>query len=181
MNKKIIIDAFNKLPLEINEAEIALEAQENYNFEVGNDGINNISYSNSEEHFVRVSNDSEGYYYTQDGSEDPYKMFIKAYENSLVSSVKRTSVYNHNYCDSSNNTKQYNLIDLKVYYIWVNDKERLLRQLNREYDPDVKEIIRRYSTDEQDFAHLEDIDFEVIINQDMNDLAQAVDLIMRAN
>ena len=113
MNKKIITDAFNKLPSEIKEAEIALEAQENYNFEVGNGGINNISYSNSEEYFVRVSNDSEGYYYTQDGSEDPYKMFIKAYENSLVSSVKRTSVYNRNYCDLSNNTKQYNLVDLK--------------------------------------------------------------------
>lgn len=113
MNKKTILDAFNKLPSQIKEAEIALEAQENYNFEVSNNDINNISYSNSEEYFVRVSNDSEGYYYTQDGSEDPYKMFIKAYENSLVSSESRTSVYNHDYCDETNNTKQYSLIDLK--------------------------------------------------------------------
>lgn len=42
------------------------------------------------------------------------------------------------------------------FYIKCNDKERLLRQLNREQNPDIKEIIRRYSTDEMDFTELDE-------------------------
>ena len=42
-------------------------------------------------------------------------------------------------------------IDLCVFYILATDKTRLLRQLNREKDPNVHEIIRRYGTDEADF------------------------------
>lgn len=42
------------------------------------------------------------------------------------------------------------------FYIKCDDKERLLRQLNREQKPNVKEIIRRYSTDEMDFAELDE-------------------------
>lgn len=36
--------------------------------------------------------------------------------------------------------------------IEASDKTRLLRQLNREEHPDIHEIIRRFSTDEKDFA-----------------------------
>lgn len=46
-------------------------------------------------------------------------------------------------------------IKLILIYIEAKDKDRLLRQLNRENDPDVHEIIRRYSTDEMDFAEEE--------------------------
>ena len=42
-------------------------------------------------------------------------------------------------------------IDLTIVYIKASDKTRLLRQLNREENPNVSEIIRRYSTDEADF------------------------------
>ena len=42
---------------------------------------------------------------------------------------------------------------------------------------DIKEIIRRFSTDEQDFEDLEDIDYQVIKNQDAGDLLRAIDLI----
>ena len=69
------------------------------------------------------------------------------------------------------------LVDLTAYYVRTSDKERLIRQLNREEDPDIKEIIRRFSTDEQDFEDLEDIDYQVIKNQDAGDLLRAVDLI----
>ncbi len=44
---------------------------------------------------------------------------------------------------------------LKVYYVRAGDKERLLRQLNREDDPDVDEIIRRYKADMIDFENIE--------------------------
>ena len=42
-------------------------------------------------------------------------------------------------------------INLAVIYIEANDKTRLLRQLNREKNPDCHEIVRRFSADEHDF------------------------------
>lgn len=45
-------------------------------------------------------------------------------------------------------------IDLKVIFVQAKDKTRLLRQLNRENDPNVFEIVRRFTTDEQDFENL---------------------------
>ena len=42
-------------------------------------------------------------------------------------------------------------IDLTVFYIQASDKNRLMRQLLRETNPDVHEIIRRFKTDEEDF------------------------------
>lgn len=49
-------------------------------------------------------------------------------------------------------------IDLKVAYIEATDKERLIRQLNREENPDIEEIIRRFSTDKTDFQIAENED-----------------------
>lgn len=46
-------------------------------------------------------------------------------------------------------------LNVKVYYVRARDKTRLLRQLNREENPDVGEIIRRWQTDEEDFANLD--------------------------
>ena len=42
-------------------------------------------------------------------------------------------------------------IDLTIVYIKASNKTRLLRQLNREEEPNVHEIIRRFATDEADF------------------------------
>lgn len=49
-------------------------------------------------------------------------------------------------------------INLKVIYIEAEDKDRLLRQLNREKHPNVHEIVRRFSADENDFRE-EEINF----------------------
>ena len=46
-------------------------------------------------------------------------------------------------------------IKLAVIYIEANDKTRLLRQLNREKNPDCHEIVRRFSADENDFSEKE--------------------------
>ena len=58
--------------------------------------------------------------------------------------------------------------DIMVYSIFVDapDKVRLLRQLNREENPDVKEIIRRFGADEADFSHdnLIDINFQYTVD-----------------
>ena len=42
-------------------------------------------------------------------------------------------------------------IDLCVFYILASDKTRMLRQLNREKEPNVHEIARRFLADEGDF------------------------------
>lgn len=53
----------------------------------------------------------------------------------------------------------YNNIDTIVIYVDANDKERLIRQLNREKDPDVNEVIRRFKADGLDF---DDLDFDYV-------------------
>lgn len=50
-------------------------------------------------------------------------------------------------------------IELTIYKISCKDKIRLIRQLNREENPNVEEIIRRYQTDSLDFL---DLDFDYI-------------------
>ena len=42
-------------------------------------------------------------------------------------------------------------INLHIVYVKASDKTRLLRQLNREEEPNVHEIVRRFYTDEADF------------------------------
>ena len=49
--------------------------------------------------------------------------------------------------------------NVTVYWIKATDKNRFLRQLNRENAPDVKEIVRRFNADYEDFS---DIDFDYI-------------------
>ena len=49
-------------------------------------------------------------------------------------------------------------IDLKVICLEANDKDRLLRQLNREKNPNCHEIIRRFTADEADFSD-DEIDY----------------------
>lgn len=43
--------------------------------------------------------------------------------------------------------------DLKIIYIWTPDKERLLHILNREKNPDCKEVCRRFLTDIDDYSN----------------------------
>lgn len=53
-------------------------------------------------------------------------------------------------------------IELTIFRIYANSKERLLRQLNREESPDVNEIVRRYSADQKDFKKFYEYDFKNI-------------------
>lgn len=54
-------------------------------------------------------------------------------------------------------------INLTVIYIDALDKERLMRYLDREDDPDCAEMCRRYLADEKDFADL-DFDYYTYVN-----------------
>lgn len=56
-------------------------------------------------------------------------------------------------------------IELKIFYIYAAPAIRLIRQLTREKNPNINEILRRYQTDLADFKHL-DFDYELIDNSD---------------
>ena len=58
--------------------------------------------------------------------------------------------------------------DVTVYWVTTSDKQRLYRQLSREESPDVKEIIRRFNADEEDFADI-DFDYTEVINETFDD------------
>lgn len=68
-------------------------------------------------------------------------------------------------------------IDLQVFYVRCSAKERLIRQLNREKDPDINEMFRRYKTDEEDFFNLE-FDYIEIVNEEIGDLYKCERTIM---
>lgn len=63
-------------------------------------------------------------------------------------------------------------VDVKIIYVRADDKERLLRQLNREDRPDVHEIVRRFRADWIDFENVEqDFDYIEIWNDNGADLS----------
>lgn len=65
-------------------------------------------------------------------------------------------------------------IELIVFYVRASDKQRLLRQLNREEDPDVHEILRRFKADWIDFSEL-GFEYEELENNTLQDLQKAID------
>ena len=67
----------------------------------------------------------------------------------------------------------YDDIDLKVFYIQAKDKIRIKRQLDREENPDIEEIFRRYETDEEDFNEL-NFPYEVVLNNKKADINKAI-------
>ena len=67
-----------------------------------------------------------------------------------------------------------------AYYVRASAKNRLLRQLNREKNPDVDEIIRRYSTDNVDFSDLQ-FHYNEIENNNRHDLEHNVRILAAAS
>jgi guanylate kinase len=70
-------------------------------------------------------------------------------------------------------------VEVLVFNIVASAKTRLMRQLNREDDPDVKEIIRRFEADNEDFKNIK-FDYECITNENKKDLCAAVKDILSA-
>lgn len=66
--------------------------------------------------------------------------------------------------------------NLKIIRIKTPDKQRLMRQLQREFSPNIDEIIRRYQTDKNDFKDLE-FSYRIVINQD-GDMEHAVESLL---
>lgn len=70
--------------------------------------------------------------------------------------------------------------DVIVFWVKCNDKTRLLRQLNREKDPDVREVVRRFQADYNDFDGLEtEFSLTVLKNDIEEDLSRNVEEILR--
>lgn len=65
-------------------------------------------------------------------------------------------------------------------YVRASDKERMLRQLNREENPDVYEIIRRFKADDIDFEDFDSYfsDYFTLWNNNEKDLEKNIKYIM---
>lgn len=70
-------------------------------------------------------------------------------------------------------------IDMYVFYITADDKVRWMRQLNREEEPDIDEIYRRWKADMIDFDELP-FQYNECPNNDEYDLDANWDSIVRA-
>ena len=68
-------------------------------------------------------------------------------------------------------------IKLEIYYITAKGKTRLIRQLNREENPNVDEIIRRYSADEIQFQKMNNIECNIMVNETSGDYMNIVNSI----
>lgn len=64
-------------------------------------------------------------------------------------------------------------LDVRVYYVRASAKTRVIRQLNREDNPDVDEVFRRYGTDREDFSKI-NFAYENIPNESVADLDAAL-------
>ena len=108
-------------------------------------------------------------------------------KSALVDGIN-VGVWNPEGYDCLKETVKYDSdIILMPYWIRCRDKTRLLRSLNREENPDVHEIVRRFQADEEDFELLdEDENLTILWNEadsDMikcfrhilNDVSQVID------
>ena len=58
-------------------------------------------------------------------------------------------------------------IDILPVWIQAGEKERLLRSLNREQNPNCTEVCRRFLADQKDFANIE-FEYEIFLNDKEN-------------
>ena len=72
--------------------------------------------------------------------------------DSLKEDGLNIGIFNPAGCEALRENKD---IHLFLIYVQANDKDRLLRQLNREKNPDCHEIVRRFNADENDFSEEE--------------------------
>ena len=68
-------------------------------------------------------------------------------------------------------------VDVKVFYVRAPAHTRLIRQLQRENNPNVDEIIRRYGTDKEDFRLL-DFEHFIVNNETKQDIDEALKLMI---
>ena len=72
--------------------------------------------------------------------------------NNLSLDHLNIGVFNPEGCEALRENKN---VRSSIIYIEADDKTRLLRQINREVNPDCHEIVRRFDADEKDFCQSE--------------------------
>ena len=70
-------------------------------------------------------------------------------------------------------------VEVITFKIFCNNKNRLIRQLNREEFPNIEEILRRYYADKEDFFNLE-FEYTQLINETSKMLKSNVDKVVSA-
>lgn len=93
---------------------------------------------------------------------------------SLDESVVNIGVFNPDGIDA---LLESPMVEVTVYYVHATDKNRLIRQLNREEHPNVDEIIRRFKADKEDFSDLE-FEYQVLPNDTFDEYEAAVKTIV---
>ena len=70
-------------------------------------------------------------------------------------------------------------LDIQIFLVNARPKTRLIRQLNREEDPNVYEILRRFFADEDDFTDFElpDDKCYVLFNEEPSDVDACAELL----
>ena len=108
-----------------------------------------------------------------------YTKFNNWYYGTRLSSLSKDKI-NIGIMNLEGIKKLYQMSDdikVKIYYVSAPDKERMLRQLNREQYPDVREICRRYLADEDDFGNLHKYPFTRLRNSNTFSVPQCVAVI----
>lgn len=77
------------------------------------------------------------------------------------------------------NLSEDSRIELYTIYLDASPKIRLLRSLNREENPNVNEIVRRYLADEKDFDGIEEKVDMSIVNDGANDVQTIADALKK--
>ena len=123
-------------------------------------------------------------------SEDEFLTLID--ENKMLETTSFNNWYYGTSIDSLSNNKinigvfnpdgimsllEDDRIKLEIYYITAKGKTRLIRQLNREENPNVDEIIRRYSADEIQFQKMNNIECNIMVNETFGDYMNIVNSI----
>ncbi len=135
-----------------------------------NEEDNGYTFLDSNEFLAQVldgrmlnAQEFRGWYYgLNDQGLDSEKINVLPMSNVMVSQMVEE------------NNPKYNL---KIVYISTPDKERLLRILNREKNPDCKEVCRRFLTDIDDYSNnteLEENLYMVIENKYNNEFFDSV-------
>ena len=128
--------------------------------------VNGINYYYvSDEEFKNLIDDNKMFEYTEFNN-----WFYGTGIESLDSNKINIGVFNPAGIENLLKIKE---IDLRVFYITVPTKERLIRQLTREDNPNIDEIIRRYQTDKKDFSSF-DFEYITIWNRDIDDIENVV-------
>lgn len=157
---KIIYEAGKTKPALIFHSIISCTTRPPRDYE--KNGINYYFLTNEEfaervlkNDFLEVSEFNDWFYGTSKSELDPDKINI--------------AVLNP---DGVENILLHKDIQLKVFYLDVKGKTRLIRQLQREEEPNIPEIYRRYLADDEDFNYLP-FEYETLKNEDEKDFNQS--------